>query len=81
MPTALSLAPATLDPRIVVMSVVLPSNFAFMFPAATPATAMAYSSGTFAPIEAMRLGLLLDLAGLTALAGLIFLYWPAIGLL
>ena len=81
MPTALSLAPGSVDPRIVVMAVVLPSNFAFMFPAATPATAMAYSSGTFAPFEAIRFGLLLDLAGLAALAGLIFFYWPAIGLL
>jgi sodium-dependent dicarboxylate transporter 2/3/5 len=58
------------------MAVVLPSNFAFMLPMATPATAMAYSSGTSSPAEAIRRGAIMDLAGVVLLAALIYVYWP-----
>ena len=51
-------------PWMMTLTIVLPSNFAFMLPMATPATAMAYSSGSFRPAEAMRKGLILDLLGL-----------------
>ena len=82
MPAALALAPVfQLDPRVVTMAVILPSNFAFMLPAATPATAMAYSSGAFEPGEALKYGFLLDFAGLFFLSALVFIYWPLIGLL
>ena len=77
MPPALSLAANLgIDPRLMTMAVVLPSNFAFMLPMATPATAMAYSSGTFSPAEAVRRGAVMDLAGIVLLAGLIHVYWP-----
>ncbi len=77
MPPALSLAASLgIDPRLMTMSVVLPSNFAFMLPMATPATAMAYSSGTFSPGEAIRRGAIMDVTGIVLLAGLIHLYWP-----
>lgn len=77
MPPALSLATSHgIDPRLMTMAVVLPSNFAFMLPMATPATAMAYSSGTFSPAEAIRRGAIMDLAGVVLLAALIYVYWP-----
>jgi sodium-dependent dicarboxylate transporter 2/3/5 len=80
MPPALTLAARYgIDPRIMTMAIVLPSNFAFMLPMATPATAIAYSSGTFAPGEAVRMGLLLNAAGLAALVLLIYVYWPLLG--
>jgi len=82
MPAALAMAPVyNLDPRVITMAVILPSNFAFMLPAATPATAMAYSSGAFRPGQALKLGFLLDTAGLLCLAFLVFVYWPLIGLI
>ena len=77
MPAALSLAATYgIDPRLMTMAVILPSNFAFMLPMATPATAMAYSSGYFAPREAVKHGMILDLVGLCLLAFLVYVYWP-----
>ena len=79
MPPALSLATThDIDPRIMTMAIVLPSNFAFMLPMATPATAIAYSSGMFTPAEGMRRGLMLDAVGLVCLVFLVYVYWPAL---
>lgn len=45
LPPALSLCPAYgIDPVVAAMTVILPSNFAFILPIATPASALAYSS-------------------------------------
>ena len=77
MPPALSLANAHGIPLwMMTMCVVLPSNFAFMFPMATPATALAYSSGAFTTREAIRRGGLLDCMGILFLAFLVYVYWP-----
>ena len=80
MPPALSLASVHGVPLwMMTMCVVLPSNFAFMFPMATPATALAYSSGAFTTREAIRRGGLLDCMGILFLAFLVYLYWPWVG--
>lgn len=80
MPPALSLAGRYgIDPKLMTMAIVLPSNFAFMLPMATPATAIAYSSGTFRPVEALRAGVVLNLVGFAALVVLIYVYWPLLG--
>ena len=63
------------------MAVVLPSNFAFMFPISTPVTGIAWSGGFFTPQLVARTGLALHLFSWTAMAVLIFVYWPAIGLI
>lgn len=77
MPAALSLAePAGIDPRLMTMAVVLPSNLAFALPMATPATAMAYSSGHFSPREGIANGIRMDVVGIAGMAFLIFVYWP-----
>ena len=77
MPPALSLAASHgISPWMATMCVVLPSNFAFMFPMATPATAMAFSSGTFSFREGVLRGLLLDLFGLLCMGILIVFLWP-----
>lgn len=81
LPPALSLAGAhDIDPRAMAMAVVLPSNFAFMFPISTPVTGIAWSAGFFTPQLVARTGLGLHLAAWATMALLIFGYWPAIGL-
>jgi sodium-dependent dicarboxylate transporter 2/3/5 len=82
LPPALSFAGAQdIDLRAMTMAVVLPSNFAFMFPISTPVTGIAWSAGFFTPKMVARAGLLLHLIAWSAMALLIFVYWPAIGLL
>lgn len=77
MAPALSLAESHGIPYwMMTMCVILPSNFAFMFPMATPATALAYSSGTFGMGEAIRRGAVLDGMGIGFLGLLIYVYWP-----
>lgn len=80
LPVALELGAARgVDLRIVTMSIVLPSNFAFAFPMATPANALAFSSG-FLPMRNMvRRGVMLDCMGLVGFAFLLFVYWPLLG--
>jgi sodium-dependent dicarboxylate transporter 2/3/5 len=63
------------------MAVVLPSNFAFMFPISTPVTGIAWSAGFFTPQLVARTGFGLHLAAWATMALLIFVYWPAIGLI
>ena len=82
LPPALSFAGAhDIDLRAMTMAVVLPSNFAFMFPISTPVTAIAWSAGFFTPRQVARAGLGLHLVAWSAMALLIFVYWPSIGLL
>ena len=80
LPVALELGAARgIDLRIVTMTVVLPSNFAFAFPIATPANALAYSSG-FLDMKTMVVrGLLMDLLCLVGFGLLLFFYWPLLG--
>tara|TARA_Y100000588_G_C13372181_1_gene551141 strand:+ start:137 stop:328 length:192 start_codon:yes stop_codon:yes gene_type:complete len=61
------------------MAVILPSNFAFILPIATPASALAYSSKLIALREMIVSGCVLAAIGLSAQAFLIFIYWPLIG--
>lgn len=69
------------DLRAATMAVVLPSNFAFMMPIATPATALAWSAGYYTPREVARNGLLMNLAGFGSVLLLVLVWWPLIGLL
>jgi solute carrier family 13 (sodium-dependent dicarboxylate transporter), member 2/3/5 len=69
-----------IDPRAMAMAVVLPSNFAFMFPISTPVTGIAWSAGFFTPGLVARTGLALHSVAWAVMALLIFVYWPAIGL-
>lgn len=82
MPPALSLAASWgIDPRAMTMVIVIPSNFAFMFPISTPVTGIAWSAGFFTPRLAGATGVMMHLVGWLAMALLIYGYWPAIGLL
>lgn len=80
-PAALPMAPELgVSPAAVTMSIVLPSNFAFMFPVSTPVTAIAWSAGYYTPRQVAGTGLLLHLVGYTCMVILITLYWPLMGL-
>lgn len=80
-PPALALADAYgIDLRAMTMTIVLPSNFAYMFPISTPVTGIAWSGGYFSPGLVARHGLMLHLVSWAAMALLIGVYWPMVGL-
>lgn len=80
LPPAISLCPAyDISPAVAAMTVVLPSNFAFILPIATPASALAYSSRYISLGEMIRAGSLLALFGMGSYLFLLLVYWPLIG--
>ena len=80
LPPALSMSDTYgLSPSMVAMTVILTSNFAFMLPIGTPASAVAYSSRFISIGEMVRTGSLLSLLGMVAFATLLFFYWPLLG--
>ena len=80
LPTAISMSPAyEIHPALATMTVILPSNFAFILPIATPASALAYSSRFLTLKEMIWSGSLLSLLGLGCFLILLVFYWPMIG--
>ena len=80
LPPALSMSDTYgISPSMVAMTVILTSNFAFMLPIGTPASAVAYSSRFISIGEMVRTGSLLSLLGMVAFATLLFFYWPVLG--
>ena len=80
LPPALSMSDTYgISPSMVAMSVILTSNFAFILPIGTPASAVAYSSRFISILEMVRTGSLLSLLGMVAFAFLLFFYWPIVG--
>ena len=81
LPTAISMSPAYgIHPALATMTVILPSNFAFILPIATPASALAYSSKFLTLKEMIWSGSLLSLLGLGGFLILLVFYWPMVGL-
>jgi sodium-dependent dicarboxylate transporter 2/3/5 len=80
LPTAISMSPAYgINPALATMTVILPSNFAFILPIATPASALAYSSRFLTLKEMMWSGTILSLMGLAFYLLLLLFYWPMVG--
>ena len=80
LPTAISMGPAYgIDPVVATMTVLLPSNFAFILPIATPAAALAYSSRFLTLKDMIWSGSVLSLLGLVCYVLLLLVYWPWIG--
>ena len=80
LPTAISMGPAYgIDPVVATLTVILPSNFAFILPIATPAAALAYSSRFLTLKEMIWSGSILSLLGLICYVFLLLVYWPMIG--
>ena len=80
LPPAISLCDGYgISPALATMAIVIPSNFAFILPIATPASALAYSS-KFIPLkDMMKSGLLLSFMGMLAFYFLLLAYWPLLG--
>lgn len=68
-----------ISPAVATMSVILPSNFAFILPIATPASALAYASKHISLREMVISGGLLSLLGMACFAILVFVFWPWMG--
>jgi len=80
LPTAISMSPAYgIHSGLATMTVILPSNFAFILPIATPASALAYSSRFLTLKEMIWSGSLLSLFGLGCFLIMLIFYWPIIG--
>ena len=80
LPPALSMSDSYgVSSSMVAMTVILTSNFAFMLPIGTPASAIAYSSGFITIGDMARKGFFLSLLGMVAFTVLLFFYWPMIG--
>jgi solute carrier family 13 (sodium-dependent dicarboxylate transporter), member 2/3/5 len=82
MPPALAFAESQgVNLAAITMVVVLPSNFAYIFPIATPVTGLAWSSGYLESRTVARNGVVLHLVSWLLMSALIFAYWPSVGLL
>ena len=80
LPTAISMSPTYgISPALATMTVILPSNFAFILPIATPAAALAYSSKFFSLREMIWSGSILSALGLVCYLFLLLVYWPMVG--
>jgi sodium-dependent dicarboxylate transporter 2/3/5 len=80
LPPALSMSDSYgISPSMVAMTVILTSNFAFMLPIGTPASAVAYSSRFITIGEMVRTGSLLSFLGMVSFMLLLFFYWPMLG--
>ena len=80
LPPAISMCDAYgISPALATLTVILPSNFAFILPIATPASALAYSARYFSLGEMVRAGTLLSLVGMGWYLFVLYYYWPMIG--
>ena len=68
-----------ISPVVATMTVILPSNFAFILPIATPASALAFSSRHISLREMVVSGTLLSLMGMVCFLILLFVIWPWMG--
>lgn len=80
LPPALSLcSDYGISPVMATMTVILPSNFAFILPIATPASALAFASRHISLREMIFSGTLLSLMGMVCFLILLFIIWPWMG--
>jgi len=80
LPPVLSLCPDYgISPVVATMTVILPSNFAFILPIATPASALAFASRQISLWEMIYSGTLLSLLGMLCFILLLYVFWPWMG--
>jgi sodium-dependent dicarboxylate transporter 2/3/5 len=80
LPPALSLcSDYGISPVVATMTVILPSNFAFILPIATPASALAVASRHISLREMIVSGTLLSVLGMISFLILLFVFWPWMG--
>jgi sodium-dependent dicarboxylate transporter 2/3/5 len=69
-----------IDPRVIVLGIVVPAGLAFMFAVSTPAIAMILGTGYVRASQVLRWGFLLNLASYMIFLLMAHFYWPLIGL-
>jgi sodium-dependent dicarboxylate transporter 2/3/5 len=80
MPLALGLGKDfDVDPRLITLTLAIPSGLAFQLPMGTPATAIAFSSGFVDLQDTFMGGLILKICAFILFALAIMFYWPLIG--
>lgn len=67
------------NPIVTTIAVAVPSGLAFNLPISTPANAIAYSSGYYRIKDALKLGIVLNIASLLVFNLMVRFYWPLIG--
>jgi sodium-dependent dicarboxylate transporter 2/3/5 len=65
-----------IDPRVLAVAIAIPAGINFIFPIATPANAIAFSSGFLRMRDVLLPGLLLDAFALVVIGAVGFLIWP-----
>ncbi|MBI2889638.1 MAG: SLC13/DASS family transporter [Nitrospirae bacterium] len=65
-----------IDPRVLAVAVAIPAGINFIFPIATPANAIAFSSGFLRMRDVLLPGLILDAFALVVIAVVGLLIWP-----
>jgi sodium-dependent dicarboxylate transporter 2/3/5 len=68
------------NPIITTFAVAVPSGLAFNLPISTPANAIAFSSGYYRIKDALKIGIILNIASLLIFNLMVRFYWPLIGL-
>lgn len=81
MPLAVGLAREfQIDPKAITYSIAVPAGFAFALPMATPANAIAVSSGYLRVSDMVRAGILMSLSAWVIFNIMVWIYWPLIGI-
>jgi solute carrier family 13 (sodium-dependent dicarboxylate transporter), member 2/3/5 len=65
--------------EVMTFALTFPAGLSFMLPMGTPATAIAYSSGFFRPIEMIRAGLLIVFCSWILFVLTAMYWWPLLG--
>lgn len=69
-----------IDPKILTYAIAMPAGFAFTLPMATPANAIAVSSGYLNIADMVRVGIFASLSAWLVFNLMVRFYWPLIGL-
>lgn len=69
-----------IDPRVMVLGIVVPAGLAFMFAVSTPAIAMIQGTGYVRASQILRWGILLNITSYIAFMLMAHYYWPLVGL-
>ena len=69
-----------IDPKILTYAIAMPAGFAFTLPMATPANAIAVSSGYLNITDMVRVGIFASLSAWLVFNLMVRFYWPLIGL-
>jgi len=69
-----------IDPRVMVLGIVVPAGLAFMFAVSTPAIAMILGTGYVRASQTLRWGILLNITSYIIFMLMAHYYWPLVGL-